>query len=389
MRLMVRAIGVVTVARSDYGHLLSLLEALRDAPDVELGVYVAGSHLSPGFGRTADLVEADGWPIAARVDMGIDDDTPAAIAQATGRGVIGFAGTFAHRRPELLVVLGDRYEMLSAALAALPFALPVAHLHGGEVTEGAIDEQVRHAITKLAHLHFVAAEPYAARIRQLGEEPWRVHCCGAPGLDRLRGRATLSREALGSRLGRPLGRPTLLVTFHPETLAVADVPRQAEELTAALEAVEGDVVATAPGADTANRAIADALQRLAARRPATRVLTTLGDEVYCSLLREADVMVGNSSSGLVEAPTFGLPVVNVGDRQRGRLRAANVLDVTADRAAIAEALRRALDPAFRRSLAGLANPYGDGHAASRIARVLREVPLGPQLTRKRFVDLGA
>jgi UDP-hydrolysing UDP-N-acetyl-D-glucosamine 2-epimerase len=384
-----RAIGVVTVARSDYGNLLPLLQALGAASeDVDLLVYIAGSHLAAPFGvRTADLVEADKWPIAARVDMGLDGDTPSAIAAAAGRGVTGFAEEFARHRPDLLVVLGDRYEMLSAALAALPFELPVAHLHGGEVTEGAIDEQIRHAITKLAHLHFPATEPYAARLRQMGEEAWRIHCCGAPGLDRLREGGSLSREEIGQRLGRPLGRPTMLVTFHPETLAVADVPRQAEELTAAIEDFEGEIIVTAPGVDVAYRAIGAALERLAGRRRLTRLAPTLGDDVYTSLLREADVMVGNSSSGLIEAPSFGLPVVNVGDRQRGRLRAANVIDVGHDREAIAAAIRRALDPAFRASLAGLVNPYGDGHAAPRIARVLREVELGPGLTRKRFVDL--
>jgi UDP-N-acetylglucosamine 2-epimerase (non-hydrolysing) len=337
--------------------------------------------------RTGDLVEADRWPIAARIDMGIDGDSPATIAAATGRGVTGFAAEFARRRPDLLVVLGDRYEMLSAALAALPFALPVAHLHGGEVTEGAIDEQIRHAITKLSHLHFPAAEPYAARLRQMGEEPWRIHRCGAPGLDRLREGGSLSREEIERRLGRPLGRPTLLLTFHPETLAVADVPRQVEELTAALEKVEGEILVTAPGADTGYRTISAGLERLAGRRRLMLMASTLGDDVYTSLLREADVMIGNSSSGLIEAPSFGLPVVNVGDRQRGRLRAANVIDVPAAREAIAEAIRRALDPAFRRGLAGLVNPYGDGHAAPRIAAVLREVELGSRLTRKRFVDL--
>lgn len=385
-----RTIGVVTVARSDYGHLLPLLGALEAAADVELLVYVAGSHLASPFGvRTGDLVAAGRWRIAARIEMGIEDDAPGTIAEATGRGVAGFAREFTRRRPDVLVVLGDRYEMLSAALAALPFAMPVAHLHGGELTEGAIDEQIRHAITKLAHLHFPAAEPYAARLRQMGEEPWRVHCFGAPGVDRLRGGRSLSREEIGARLGRPLGRPTVLVTFHPETLAVADIHRQVEELTAALEKVDGDIVATAPGADTAYRVIGAALERLAERRPAMRLVATLGDDVYTSLLREADVMVGNSSSGLIEAPSFGLPVVNIGDRQRGRLRAANVIDVAAERDAIAKAIRRALDPAFRRGLAGLVNPYGDGHAAPRIARVLREVELGPRLTRKRFVDVGA
>jgi len=383
-----RAIGVVTVARSDYGHLLPLLQELQRTPDVELLVYLAGSHLESPFGvRTGDLVKADKWPIAAEIPMGIRDDAPATIAAATGRGTVGFAEAFARRRPDLLVVLGDRFEMLSAAVAALPFALPVAHIHGGEVTEGAIDEQIRHAITKLAHLHFVAAEPYAARVRQLGEDPARVFCFGAPGLDRLRQRGALSRDEIERRLGRPLGRPTLLVTLHPETLALDDVPGQAEELTAALEKVEGDIVVTAPGADAGYRAISAAFERLAARRPLTRLTASLGDDVYTSLLREADVMVGNSSSGLIEAPTFGLPVVNLGDRQRGRLRAAGVIDVGHDRRAIAAAIQRALDPAFRRAIAGQPNPYGNGDAAPRIAQVLRTIPLGPALTRKRFVDL--
>ena len=194
-------------------------------------------------------------------------------------------------------------------------------------------------------------------------------------------------QALAQRLELSLGHPTVLATFHPETLAAADVPRQVEELVAALERLPGDLVITAPGADTAHRAVSATLAAMAKRRPSTRLAPTLGDDVYTSLLREADVMVGNSSSGLIEAPSFGLPVVNVGDRQRGRLRAANVIDVAADRAAIADGIRRALDPAFQASLAGLANPYGDGHAAPRIARVLREVELGPRLTRKRFVDL--
>jgi len=191
---------------------------------------------------------------------------------------------------------------------------------------------------------------------------------------------------LAQRLELGLGHPTLLATFHPETLAAADVPRQVEELVAALEKLPGDLVITAPGADTAHRAVTTALEALAARRPATRLVTALGDEAYCSLLREADVMIGNSSSAIIEAPTFGLPAVNIGERQRGRLRAANVIDVGHDRAAIRAAVERALDPAFRRSLAGLVNPYGDGHAAPRIARVLREVELGPRLIRKRFTD---
>jgi UDP-hydrolysing UDP-N-acetyl-D-glucosamine 2-epimerase len=383
---MPRVIGVVTVARSDWGHLVPVLEALRAAPDVTLRLLVGGAHLSPRFGSTVAAIEAAGWPIAARVEMLEAGDAPRDMAVTAARGVAGFADVFARERLELLVLLGDRLEMLAAATAALPFALPVAHIHGGEVTEGAIDEQARHAITKLAHLHFAAAEPYARRILQMGEEPWRVHCVGAPGLDRLAARATLPRAEIAARLGLALRRPTLLVTFHPVTLEHADTARQVDELVAALAGVDGDVVISYPGADTAHRAIVERWTALASSRPGTRLAASLGEDVYASLLREADVMVGNSSSGIIEAGSFALPVVNVGTRQQGRLRGPNVVDVGHRRDEIAAGLARALAPAFRRGLAGMRNPYGDGAAAPRITEVLRKVELGPRLVRKRFVD---
>lgn len=384
---MARTIGVVTVARSDYGHLVPLLEALRDDPDIALRLYVAGAHLSPRFGETVRAIEEDGWAIAARVETVGASDAAVEVAAGLGAAVAGFARALERARPDLLVLLGDRAEMLAAAVAALPLVIAVAHLHGGEVTEGAIDEQARHAITKLAHLHFPAAEAYARRIRQMGEEPWRVHCLGAPGLDRFVRPPALSREELARRIGLPLRRPTLLVTFHPATLAPGEAGRHTAELAAALETVEGDVVITYPGADAAYDAVIHRLEDLAATRPGTRMVPALGEDGYGALLREADVMVGNSSSALIEAPTFALPAVNVGIRQRGRVRGANVIDVEAGREEIAAGIRRALDPAFRAGLRGLANPYGDGHSAPRIARVLREVELGPRLLRKRFVDL--
>lgn len=383
---MSRLIGVVTVARSDWGHLVPVLEAMHAAPDLAPRLIVGGAHLSPRFGGTLAAIEGAGWPIHARVKMLGAGDAPADMARAAARGVAGLAEVFARERLDCLVVLGDRIEMLGAAVAALPFALPVAHIHGGEVTEGAIDEQARHAITKLAHLHFAAAEPYARRILQMGEEPWRVHCVGAPGLDRLAGLATLSRADLAARLGLPLRRPTLLVTFHPVTLEHADTARHVDELAAALTAVDGDLIISYPGADTAHRAIVDRWTALAAARPGTRLAPSLGEDVYCSLLREADAMVGNSSSGIIEAGSFALPVVNVGSRQQGRLRGPNVVDVGYGRSEIAAGLVRALDPAFRLGLAGMRNPYGDGAAAPRIAQVLRTVELGPRLVRKRFVD---
>ena len=383
-----RTIGVVTVARSDWGHLLPLLQEIRAAPDLDLRLFVAGSHLAPRFGRTATFIEDAGWKIDELVEMRLDSDAPDAIARSIGFGIAGFAEALARGRPEVLVVLGDRFEMLSAAVAALPLTLPVAHVHGGEVTEAVVDEQIRHAITKLAHVHFPAAEPYARRLRQMGEEPWRIHACGAPGLDRFRATTFLSRGELAARLGIPLRRPTLLATFHPVTLAPGETAAHVTEFLAALESVDADVVMTSPGAEVDSLAMIDRLTAFGAGRPRTCFASSLGDEVYASLLREVDAMVGNSSSGLIEAPSFELPVVNIGDRQRGRLRAANVIDVGHSRDEIAAGIARALDPTFRRGLTGLRNPYGDGRAAPRIVEVLRTVELGPRLIRKRFTDLG-
>lgn len=379
-----RRIGVVTVSRSDYGHLLPVLKGIAAVPDLELMLFVAGMHLAPEFGRTAEAIEADGFPITARVEMLEPGDSPEAVAVSVGKGVAGFAGAYASTRPDLLVVLGDRFEMLAAAVAALPFTLPVAHIHGGEVSEGAMDNQIRHAITKMAHLHFVSSELHARRIARMGEEAWRIHTVGAPGLDRIRGMEFLSREALAKALEiAPAGR-WLVVTFHPVTLEYRETASHVEELLAALDKVDGTLVITYPNADTAGGTIIRRIEEFAAHRPRVRLARNLGDRVYLSLLRHADAMVGNSSSGLIEAPSVGLPVVNIGSRQRGRLRGANVIDVDYRRDAILDGIERALDPSLRGALSGMANPYGDGRAAPRIVEVLRSVALGSSLIQKRF-----
>jgi len=382
-----RTIGVVTVARSDYGHLRPLLSEIREAPNLTPLLFVAGSHLAERFGATVGEIEADGWCIAERIETVDPHDDGAAIARSIGRAVSGFGGALVRHRPDLLLVLGDRYEMLGAALAALPLTLPVAHVHGGEVTEGAIDEQLRHALTKLAHVHFVAAEPFARRLQQMGEEAWRIHCVGAPGLDRFRTLRYLDREELARRVGVALTRPTLLVTFHPVTLEPDRTETYVTELLGALAEVDATLIVSFPGADTSSGAIIRRLESFATGRARVRLVSSLGDDVYASLLREVDAMVGNSSSGLIEAPSFALPVVNVGHRQGGRLRAANVIDVDYGRASIAAGIRRALDPAFAASLKGLRNPYGDGRASPRIVQALQEVKLDARLVHKRFVDL--
>jgi UDP-hydrolysing UDP-N-acetyl-D-glucosamine 2-epimerase len=384
-----RRVGVVTVSRSDYGHLRTVLEGICRAPDLELVLFVGGMHLDAGFGSTVREIEADGFPIADRIPMLEPGDSPEAVAASTGHGVEGFARAFARHRPDLLVVLGDRIEMLAAAVAALPFALPVAHIHGGEVSEGAMDNQSRHAITKLAHLHFASAEVHARRIAQMGEESWRIHAVGAPGLDRIATMESLSREALAAELGMPAGGPWLLVTFHPVTLEYRDTASHVDELLAALDKTDGTLVITYPNADTSGRLIIVRLEEFAARHAGrARLARNLGDRLYLSLLRHADVMIGNSSSGLIEAPSFGLPAVNVGARQRGRVRGANVIDVKPERGEILRGIETAQTPAFRAHARAAANPYGDGHAAPRIMEVLRTVPLNARLVQKRFADGG-
>ena len=380
-----KRLGVVTVSRSDYGHLRPVLEALRRAPDLELLLLVAGMHLASEFGLTVRDIEADGFPISARVEMLGGGDTPEAVAAATGRGVAGFGEAFARLRPDVVVVLGDRFEMLAAAVAALPFALPVAHIHGGEVSEGAMDNQIRHAITKLAHLHFASAEPHARRIAAMGEEPWRIHTVGAPGLDRLATTEPLPRAALARELGLPEAGPWLLVTFHPVTLEYRDTAAHIDELLAALEKTDGFIVITYPNADTAGRLIIERIEEFAGRHPRRcRLAKSLGERLYLSLLRHADLMIGNSSSGLIEAPSFGLPVVNVGSRQRGRLRGANVIDVEPSREDILRGIEAAQALPFRVRARAAANPYGDGHAAPRIVEILRSVPIDVRLVQKRF-----
>jgi UDP-hydrolysing UDP-N-acetyl-D-glucosamine 2-epimerase len=379
---------VVTVGRSDYGHVRPVLDGIRRAPDLELVLFVGGMHLAPEFGNTVKEIEADGFPIAERIAMLESGDTPEAVAISTGRGVDGFARAFARRPPDLVVVLGDRFEMLAAAVAALPFALPVAHIHGGEVSEGAMDNQIRHAITKLAHIHFASADVHARRIARMGEEAWRIHTVGAPGLDRLAGLAALTRETLARDLGLPAEGPWHIVTFHPVTLEYRDTASHVDELLAALEKTDGALVITYPNADTAGRVIIERLEEFAARHPGRcRLARSLGERHYLSLLSHADVMIGNSSSGLIEAPSFGLPTINIGARQRGRLRGANVIDVAPFREEILRAIEAAQAPAFRARARAAANPYGDGRAAPRIVDILSKVPLDARLVQKRFADV--
>jgi len=384
----VRAIGVVTVARSDYGIYLPVLRKIQADPDLQLYLIVAGMHLSPEFGLTVEAIEADGFEIGERVEMLLSSDTPEGIAKSIGLGTIGFAQAYARFRPDILVVLGDRFEMYAAVLAALPFKIPVAHIHGGEITQGAIDDALRHSTTKLSHLHFVSTQEYARRVIQMGEEPWRVTVSGAPSLDNLHVIKLLTREELAARLGLHFDEsPFLLVTFHSVTLEYEQTEWQVTELVAALEACELSVVFTMPNADTSGRTIARMIEEFVATHSSAQVVDNLGTQGYFSMMALATAMVGNSSSGIVEAASFELPVVNVGSRQRGRVRGANVIDVDYERTSILEGLQKALEPGFRASLRGIHNPYDSGGASERIVEVLEQVRLDDRLVMKRFHDL--
>jgi UDP-hydrolysing UDP-N-acetyl-D-glucosamine 2-epimerase len=382
-----RRIGVATFARSEYSTCLPLLRAIQADAEFELHLLVSGAHLSPEFGNTVKDIEADGFAIADRIEMRVSsDDTPEGVVESNGWGTIGFAHSFARSRPDILLLVGDRLELLAAASAALPFRIPVAHVSGGDVTEGALDNQVRHAMSKLSHLHFVAMEEHAQRLLQMGEEGWRVFVTGDPALDLVHQVRLLSRRELSQTLGRELTSPVVIVTFHPTTLGSISVHDELDSLLAALTRLSGTLILTSPNADAGNRTILNRLQEFTGTRPHTALFFNLGQLTYYSLMAQADLMLGNSSSGIWEAPTFRLPVVNVGDRQRGRIRAGNVIDAPPDADAIEQAIHRGLQPAFRASLRDLQNPYGDGRTSPRIVSTLKRVALDTRLLQKRFVD---
>jgi len=384
-----RRIAIVTTSRADYGIYRPLLKRLKADPDVDLQLVVGGMHLRPEYGNTVAEIEDDGMPIAAKLDFMDTDDSGAGVAKVMGRATVAFAEAFERIEPEIVAVLGDRYEMHAAAVAAQPFAIPIAHLHGGELTLGAMDDNLRHSITKLSHLHFVSTETYGRRVRQLGEEAWRIVVSGAMGLDALDDADIAGREELEEAVGMGFDTPPLLVTYHPATRQTGDVKTQTAGLFAALEQMGLPCVFTAPNADEGGRQLRDLIETFIAAHENARLVDNLGTRRYFGLMRIAAAMVGNSSSGIIEAASFKLPVVNIGTRQEGRVRGVNVVDTSEDQRAIASALDKVLSPAFKASLADMGNPYkGDEPAADVIHRGLMETPLDDRLIKKYFADIG-
>jgi UDP-hydrolysing UDP-N-acetyl-D-glucosamine 2-epimerase len=377
-----RTIAAVTSSRADYCHLYWPLKEMASHPAVDLKLIALGPHLSPEFGCTAGEIEKDGFPIAARIECLLSSDSDIGMAKTIGVATLGLADCLGRMRPDLLLVIADRYEMLAPATVATALRIPLAHVEGGEVSEGAIDDAIRNALTKLSHVHFTSTELARRRVIAMGEEEWRVHRAGAPSLDHLRRGRLLSREQVADRLEIPFTPPTALIAFHPATIA-RDTTREANALFGALESIPAQLLFCYPNADAGSRELIERTNAFIRRRGSGKVFVNLEPALYWSLLRCVDLLLGNSSSGIMEAASFELPVVNVGIRQRGRERARNVLDAEADAASILERVGVAATEGFRRSLRGMENPYGDGRAAERIVSVLASVPLGEELLTKR------
>ena len=379
---MKRKIAVITTSRADYGHLYWPLRDLSENENVDLKIIALGSHLSPEFGNTIGEIEKDGFRIASRVECLLSSDTDIGMAKTIGLAILSLADLLGEMRPDLLLLIADRYEMLAPASVALALRIPIAHIEGGEISEGAIDDAVRNALTKMGHIHFTSTIAARERVIAMGEEEWRVHRAGAPSLDNLRRRTLFSRKQVEEGLALDLRRPTVLVVYHPMTIA-RDTLQEADSLFTALEALPDQILFCYPNADAGSRALIDRTKSFIGRRGHGQIFTNLDSVMYLSLLRQVEVLVGNSSSGIMESASFALPTVNVGIRQQGRERARNVLDAGASSRAVLDAVNTARSPEFRDSLRGMVNPYGEGFASETIVRVLTTIPLTQELLMKR------
>tara|TARA_B100000767_G_scaffold195228_1_gene182269 strand:+ start:17848 stop:19017 length:1170 start_codon:yes stop_codon:yes gene_type:complete len=382
-----RKICVITGTRAEYGLLRWVMQGIQDDADLNLQIIATGMHLSPEFGLTYKDIEADGFEISRKVEMLTSSDTPVGIAKSMGLGMIGFADALNELNPDLMVVLGDRFEIFAAVATGLVARIPVAHLHGGESTEGLIDEAIRHSITKMAHLHFVATEEYKQRVIQLGEQPESVFLVGGLGIDNIKRLQLLERKALEVDLGFKFGKKNLIITFHPVTLDVGSAETQMQALLATLANLEDtQLIFTMPNADTDGRTLIKMVEKFASQHANAHAFTSLGQLRYLSCIAQVDGVVGNSSSGLAEVPSFKKGTINIGDRQSGRLQATSVINCEPNQKSIANAINILYSPSFQRDLSKVRNPYGEGGASEEIVKTIRSITL-ESLIKKHFYDV--
>ncbi len=385
-----KKVCIVTGTRAEYGLLKPVIDKVHKSAELELQLVVTGMHLSTEFGLTYKEIEEDGYPITSKVEMLLGSDTPVGITKSMGVALIGFADCFDRNKPDIVVVLGDRYEMLVAASAAMIARIPIAHIHGGELTEGLIDEAIRHSITKMSHLHFTAAEEYRKRVIQLGEAPATVYNVGSLGVENAKTVHLIQQEELENMLGFQFKFPTILITYHPVTLENATAKKQLEEILNVIDKhKEISVIFTKANADTDGRIINEMIDdyvKIDGDR--CRGYTSLGQRKYLSALQYCDAVVGNSSSGIIEVPSFRIPTVNIGDRQRGRVRAESVIDCGNDRTQIEAALQKALSFEFRNKVADVRNPYEGNKTSEEIVKMISKAVHDGIDLRKKFYDIG-
>jgi len=384
-----RKICIVTGTRAEYGLLYWLMKEIKEDLDLELQIVATGMHLSSEFGLTYQVIEQDGFVLNEKVEMLLSSDTSVGIATSLGLGTIGFAGAFDRLKPDMIVVLGDRFEILAAAQAAMVARIPIVHLHGGETTEGVIDEAIRHSITKMSHLHFVSTEVYRKRVIQLGEHPDRVHTVGAIGLDNIRKLDLLDRRAFEKSIDFTLGEKNLLLTYHPVTLEKDQSRNAVYQLFQALDEFPNvKCIITKPNADMEGRYISEMIDEYVANNPERcRAFVSLGQLRYLSAIKHVDAVIGNSSSGILEVPYFRKPTINIGDRQKGRIQAASVINCLESKESICEAIQLSFSSQFQKELTSMRSPYGEEYVSGRVKDILKNVKLEP-LLRKTFYDLS-
>lgn len=384
-----KSITVLTATRAEYGLLSPIIHALKACGSFEVRVVVTGAHLSPEFGLTYREIEKEGIEIDRKIEILLSSDTPSAISKSMGMALIGFADYFAERRPDALVVLGDRYETLAVCCAAMNARVPIIHLYGGETTEGAVDEVIRHAITKLSYLHLTSTEEYRKRVIQLGESPDRVFTVGAIGIENALKKKLLSKQELADSLGLALERPYAVITFHPVTLENNSAKQQCRELLKALDMhPEMDYIITKANADADGRIINKMLDDYSLTHDNVSVYESLGAVRYLSAVKYACMAIGNSSSGLLEVPSFKIPTVNIGDRQKGRLKAASVIDCCPKAEEISQSIERAQTIEFREICETVTNPYGDGNTSKKVVDAIVNMMSSEIDLKKKFYDLN-
>ena len=384
---MKRKICIITGTRAEYGLLRWVIDGIKNSPEFTLQLIVTGMHLSHEYGETFKIIEQDGFEIDRKVELNLTSDTPVGISMSMGHGFIGFAKSFNELKPDLIMVLGDRFEIMAGVTAALPFRIPVAHIHGGELTEGLIDEAIRHSITKMSHFHFVAAPEYKKRVIQLGEQPDSVYLVGGLGVDSIKRLKLLNKLELEQALNFKFGKKNLLVTYHPVTLEKGMAKNQMLVLLEALEMLaDTNLIFTYSNADTEGKEINRLIEKFVSKKANRIAFKSLGQLKYLSCMSQVDGVVGNSSSGLIEAPSFKKGTINIGDRQRGRLIASSVIECFPNRKSILDAIKKLYSKDFQNSLSSVVNPYGEGFASEKILTILKNVSFHNKI-KKKFNDI--